>query len=558
MRYLNNEKGIATLIALIMVGMLTLIGLAALSTSDDEINIAGNQMNETRAFYAAEAGLEVAAARLHNISDSLGVITGEIPAGHGMINDSPYSYETVEIGSEQNHVLTNGSVSGMHARVRTFSIISTGSSPGKDAQVAISQMFERVLIPVTQYGIFSHDDLEMNLSSDMTFLGRVHTNGNLWVQTNATAYFNSYLSSHGNLYHGRKSPGSTYNGDVLVKDGTGNYVSMKEDPADWLDAYDSHWYDSSIVRWDGRVQDSTHAQGLFNIPLFNADEDPYKIIEPTNGNKNPDSYENDATIKIVNGKVYEKVGEAWSNITTDWQTLGIVNRTGDKFYDDRENEWVDVTDFDIKAMYDQGYSPTNGIIYFSDTWGDYPALRLKNAGTIQDSIGITIASNNPVYTQGDFNKDTKKPASIISDAFTVLSAGFDDLKSALPKEDREATSTIVNAAIITGNIPASSTTYTGGAENIIHFLEDWDTKTLTFTGSLINMWASKQSLGAYSTAYFNSPNFVWSYDQMFDYSTSSPPGVPTFELLLRTGWKQQHIGYVNVYDDYVDGEVIIQ
>jgi type II secretory pathway pseudopilin PulG len=314
MKNLNNENGIATLIALIMVGMLTLIGLAALSTSDDEVNIAGNQMNETRAFYAAEAGLEVAAARLHNITDSLGVITGEVPTGHGMINNSPYSYETVEIGAEQEHVLSNGSVSGMHARVRTFSITSTGTSPSKNAQVAISQMFERVLIPVTQYGIFSHDDLEMNLSSDMTFLGRVHTNGNLWIQTNATAYFDSYLSAHGNMYHGRKSPGSTYNGDVLVKDGVGTYVSMKEDPADWLDADDSHWYDSSISRWDGRVADSTHAQGLFGLPLLNADEDPYKIIEPADGNKNPDSYENDATIKIVNGKVYEKVGEVWSNI----------------------------------------------------------------------------------------------------------------------------------------------------------------------------------------------------------------------------------------------------
>lgn len=551
MRFINNEKGIATFIALIMMGMLTLIGLAALSTSDDEVNIAGNQMNETRAFYAAEAGLEVAAARLHDITDSLGVITGEVPTGHGTINNNPYSYKTVEIGSEKEHVLSNGSVSGMHARVRTFSITSTGYSPSNNAEVAISQMFESVLIPITQYGIFSHDDLEMNLSSDMTFLGRVHTNGNLWIQTTATAYFDSYLSAHGNMYHGRKSPGSTYNGDILVKDGYGSYVSMKEDPSDWLDANDSHWYDSSIVRWDGRVQDSTHVQVRFQLPLINSDEDPYKIIEPAEGNKNPDSYEHDATIKIVDGKVYQKVGEVWSNITTDWENLGIVTRTGDKFYDDREDEWVDVTDFDIKKMYDQGYSPTNGIIYFSDTWGDYPALRIKNASTIQDSIGITIASENPVYSQGDFNKEVKKPASIISDAFTVLSSNFDDTKSTLAKEDREAISTIINAAIITGNQPASATTYTGGAENIIHFLENWSDKTLTFTGSLVNLWSSKQSLGAYSTAYFNAPNFIWSYDQMFDYAITSPPGVPTIELLLRTGWKQEHIGYVNAYDPYV-------
>lgn len=550
MKFFNNENGIATLIALIMVGMLTLIGLAALSTSDDEINIAGNQMNETRAFYAAEAGLEIAAARLHDITDSLGVITGEIPSGHGTINNSSYNYVTEEIGSEHEDVLSNGSVSGMHAKIRKFSITSTGLSPSKNAQVTLSQMFERALIPITQYGIFSHEDLEMNLSSDLTFLGRVHTNGNLWVQTNATAYFDSYFSSHGKLFHGRKSPGTTYNGDILVKNGHGIYKSMKEDPSDWLDANDSHWYDSSVARWDGRVQDSSHIQSYYELPLLNAANDPHKIIEPANGNKNPDSYENDATVKIVGGKVFQKIGDTWSNVTTTWETLGIVTSTADKFYDDRENEWVDVTEFDVKLMYDLGLSPTNGILYFSSSSGDYPALRIQNASTIGDSVGLTIASENPVYLKGDFNKDLKKPASIISDAFTVLSSNFDDTKSTLPKEDRDANSTIINAAVITGNKPASSTEYTGGVENIIHYLEDWSGDKVTFSGSLINLWTSIQALGSYSTAYFNHPSLVWSYDQMFDYAVTSPPGVPTIELLIRTGWRQEHIGYVDIYDQY--------
>ena len=44
----------------IYFGMLTLIGLAAMSTSDDEVTITGNELQETRAFYAAEAALEAA------------------------------------------------------------------------------------------------------------------------------------------------------------------------------------------------------------------------------------------------------------------------------------------------------------------------------------------------------------------------------------------------------------------------------------------------------------------------------------------------------------------
>ena len=91
-KVLRNQNGFAALIALIMVGMLTLIGLAAMSTSDDEVTITGNQLQESRAFYAAEAGLEAAAARLHFLSDSVGTITTTMPEGHGALNGSSYKY----------------------------------------------------------------------------------------------------------------------------------------------------------------------------------------------------------------------------------------------------------------------------------------------------------------------------------------------------------------------------------------------------------------------------------------------------------------------------------
>jgi Tfp pilus assembly protein PilX len=39
---LKSQSGVATLIALVMMTMLTLIAIAALNTSDDEVSIAGN------------------------------------------------------------------------------------------------------------------------------------------------------------------------------------------------------------------------------------------------------------------------------------------------------------------------------------------------------------------------------------------------------------------------------------------------------------------------------------------------------------------------------------
>lgn len=53
-----NEKGTALLMALIMLLLLTLIGFAAVTTSNIEVQISGNQRVANTAFYAFEAGIE--------------------------------------------------------------------------------------------------------------------------------------------------------------------------------------------------------------------------------------------------------------------------------------------------------------------------------------------------------------------------------------------------------------------------------------------------------------------------------------------------------------------
>jgi hypothetical protein len=53
-----NEKGTALLVSLIMLLLLTLIGFAAVTTSNIEVQISGNQRVANTAFYAFEAGIE--------------------------------------------------------------------------------------------------------------------------------------------------------------------------------------------------------------------------------------------------------------------------------------------------------------------------------------------------------------------------------------------------------------------------------------------------------------------------------------------------------------------
>ena len=55
---IKNENGSVLIIALIMLVLLTLLGIAATSTSNVELQISGNERNFKRAFFAANSGIE--------------------------------------------------------------------------------------------------------------------------------------------------------------------------------------------------------------------------------------------------------------------------------------------------------------------------------------------------------------------------------------------------------------------------------------------------------------------------------------------------------------------
>jgi type IV pilus assembly protein PilX len=65
---LGNQSGVALVIALIMIVVLTLIGLASTYTSTFEIKLSGNKRGTTDAFYAADSGVQVSLANVENFS----------------------------------------------------------------------------------------------------------------------------------------------------------------------------------------------------------------------------------------------------------------------------------------------------------------------------------------------------------------------------------------------------------------------------------------------------------------------------------------------------------
>jgi hypothetical protein len=242
--------------------------------------------------------------------------------------------------------------------------------------------------------------------------------------------------------------------------------------------------------------------------------------------------------------------------------------TGDSIQDNREGAQVNITTLDVSKVYSalstggaMANTPFNGVIYISNTTtpasGHRNGVRLKNGSFIPNG-GLTVASNNGIYIQGDYNTGktstvsppsdstsandptrpttstyTRQPSAVIGDAVMILSNSWSDSNSTKDISLRQATNTTINTAIVSGIVPSgtSNSNYSGGAENFPRFLEDWSNDTLTYYGSMVELYKSQYYTGVWgSSNVYNPPVRNWFFDQSF--YVNPPPG--TLELILYT------------------------
>ena len=84
----KNQRGVALILALIMLIVLTLIGLNSIGTSIFETKISGNERFSSSAFYAAEGGLEVGINQIPDLTAYSGNIGPDVTYRSGSITDS--------------------------------------------------------------------------------------------------------------------------------------------------------------------------------------------------------------------------------------------------------------------------------------------------------------------------------------------------------------------------------------------------------------------------------------------------------------------------------------
>lgn len=542
-RIIGNDRGMALFIALMLVIMMSIIGISIIKTSNDEISIAGNEMHEMQSFYAAQAGLDKAVAQLQSSYEAKWAIPAVLPSGSLSVNNMTIVYKT-SVSAVQSKSISKGSLTGLRGIVTPYHIISTAYDKINKTQVSLEETFEVSVVPVFQFSVFYENDLEIAPGASTMLLGRIHSNGNTYLQADNGIDIDSYFTTFGDIRHGRK-PGSGMSdsdGEVDIMSLDGNFYSMRHGSG-WLDADDSYWFDTAAARWGGRVQDAAFGQERLNMPIDDPDN-PHSIIERDTTGGTGSSLEIKATFKIKDGVAYWYNGSSWTDVTATLVADGSLKET--TFHDKRENQDVTVYDIDMSVFKGSVYFPPNGLVYTADNRSGLRGTRIYNASEIDTSL--TLASENPVYTKGDINSINKQPMAIIADALTILSDNWDDnpaKAASADKNDRPAITTTASFCYIAGHKESNGGIYSGGLENLPRFLEEWTGKTLNYKGSMVSLWHSQKTFGNWSGTFYSPPNRNWQFDTDLLDPVNMPPGTPMVRGFVRLGWKQAHVGYAH-------------
>jgi hypothetical protein len=264
-------------------------------------------------------------------------------------------------------------------------------------------------------------------------------------------------------------------------------------------------------------------------------------------------------IQVTDTNVSVGVKQAYGSSLTNIDWLATTNfiSTNKAFTDQRENKIVRTTEIDVGKFI--AWASTNStvivtlglgwppnLIYVYDrrvtNTTSMPGVRLVNGQTLP-SRSLTVATPNPLYTKGNYNQPNPaflgttntsitKPASLICDAYTLLSAYFSDSASSASYTSRVASDTTVVAAIVAGNSP-SGVTYSGGVNNLPRVLESWSGHTYTLNGSLVCLFPSAMATAPFQNpgVYYSAPTRNINFDSNFLDITRLPPGTPTVRVV---------------------------
>ena len=451
----------------------------------------------------------------------------------------------VDSGTAISYVMLNSTYAGLKCYGSTYSVVSNAHQPGvpQDVVGAVLQQVQLARVPIFQFAMYSSGDMEISCGQPFIITGRVHSNGQLYVEPDNSLTFQSYVTAVGNILFQRSpldSRGSPAGSVVYQATKTSNIAPM--------------------VLPIGVTNTPTSVREIIEPPL--PAEDPNSALARARYYNQADMVlviTNIGTNVVVTGASGRFNGFATSIPTAELNSFVSV---ASSFWDSRESKTVLPVDINIANL--TAWSATNSnlrpalgsldvaSIYVWDSrtlsGTNLGAVRVSR-GTQLPSRGLTLATASPLYVWGHYNQynaanlgttntATTLPASLAADSITILSPNWSDASSSSAVASRTASPITVNAGILAGAVDTAGGAYGGGMENFPRFLETWGSANpFTYNGSMVKMFPSLYATNTWGHSnVYGPPKRAWAYDLNFDDPTKLPPLTPAFVRVVRGMW----------------------
>jgi hypothetical protein len=265
----NTSSGVALIVTLLTLTILSLIAIGFFFMVTGEQRNASAGSGNTTAFYGAELAIENMSAQLEQLFShtaaptpaQINALSAQLPE---LPPNSPITFPAQStqypnggyyifnqgngsggLYSYQGPIGGNGPLSGLPGVITPFTLTaiadgpsipdgSNSSSGPRYSEVELIRQVQEVAVPVFEFGIFSNNDLAFFAGPNFNFGGRVGTNGNLYLAEGdgSTLTLPSVVTAYGSVVRARLENGwstsSNYNGAVDVDTSQNNYRALAQ------------------------------------------------------------------------------------------------------------------------------------------------------------------------------------------------------------------------------------------------------------------------------------------------------------------------------------------
>ena len=258
----RSQQGFALITAMLLVAVLAVMVTAYFMLTQIEMTTASSSQNSTSGFYAAEAGLNIRGQELRNTflgfnqpeglspenvseegkrackaytedgvtEENLGADDfrcvfyeeengNEIAEGRRVVTF--VTEPGVAAGQQQTpltRALTTGRFAGLNAQEFIYDVQSESYRVSDDEfpEAKLQTTFRSQVVPLFQFAAFYDQDLEISPGADMTLEGRVHSNGDLFLNGD-TLTIDGNVTSAGGIFGGGRLPSKNCDKDVVIQ-----------------------------------------------------------------------------------------------------------------------------------------------------------------------------------------------------------------------------------------------------------------------------------------------------------------------------------------------------